>query len=111
MWIVKDGQRMLVQDSTLPYWDGLGWEPDVNADNIGDETAAALQEPDATLPAALDDVASAGVSARRARADHIHSGQKLAAIAAPTGGLTDDAEARAAIGSILTVLRAHGLTL
>lgn len=36
-------------------------------------------------------------------------GARQAAIGAPTGGTTIDAEARTAIGSILTVLRTHGL--
>lgn len=36
-------------------------------------------------------------------------GSQQAAIAAPTGGATTDAEARTAIGSILTALRSHGL--
>ena len=36
-------------------------------------------------------------------------GARQAAIAAPAGGSTVDAESRAAIGGILTALRAHGL--
>lgn len=36
-------------------------------------------------------------------------GPRGAAIAAPTGGATADAEARSAIGQILTALRGHGL--
>lgn len=36
-------------------------------------------------------------------------GAREAAIAAPTGGITPDAEARTAIGQILAALRAHGL--
>ncbi len=36
-------------------------------------------------------------------------GEQLGAIAAPSGGATVDAEARATIGSILSALRSHGL--
>jgi hypothetical protein len=111
MWIVKSGVRVLIHDGTLPFWRSEGWEPDVNSDSIGDETAAALAEPDGTAPAPIDDTPGPGVSTRRARIDHVHTGQKLAAIAGPSGGLTVDAEARTAINAILTVLTAHGLTL
>lgn len=36
-------------------------------------------------------------------------GARAAAIATPTGGITADAEARAAVASILAALRSHGL--
>ena len=36
-------------------------------------------------------------------------GARQAAITAPTGGATTDAEARTAINSIITALEAHGL--
>lgn len=42
-------------------------------------------------------------------ADNPMIGEQQAAITAPTGGVTTDAEARTAINSIITALEAHGL--
>jgi hypothetical protein len=122
MWITNGTKRVLIHDGTFPYWRSLGWQADIDQDLVGDEDAAAQVEadrdtqiaaltPDDTAPAAIDDTAAAGASGRAARADHAHTGQKLTAIAAPTGGLTQDAEARAAINAIRAALTAHGITL
>lgn len=72
--------------------------------------------PDATTPAALNSAASAGASSRAARVDHVHTGRKLTAIAAPTapGVVYSQAEAAsavAAINAIRAALTAHGITL
>lgn len=55
-------------------------------------------------------VRSSGVEARvRGGAWETGVGPRLAAVAAPTGGTTVDAEARAAIASLIDRLVAHGL--
>lgn len=110
MWITKDGVSTLINDGTFPYWRAQGWEIDANVDLIGDEAAAAATLADA-LPAAIGSAAAVGTSAQLAREDHVHTGQKLAAIAAPSGGLTVDAQARTAIDAIRAALTAHGITL
>jgi glutamate 5-kinase len=111
MWITKDGVAQLIEASTLPYWRSLGWQVDANQDQVGDETAAALVAPSSATPNPIGNSAAAGTATATARADHVHTGQQLAAIAAPSGGLTIDAQARTAIDAIRAALTAHGITL
>lgn len=80
-------------------------------DATTDQADAAVFTGPPGTPAPVGSTATAGVSQVAARADHAHTGKKSAAIAAPSGGLTQDAEARAAINSIRAALQAHGLTL
>lgn len=72
--------------------------------------------PNNMAPLAVNSAAAAGISGRAARVDHVHTGRKLAAIAAPTapGVVYSQAEAAsavAAINAIRAALTAHGITL
>lgn len=115
MWITNGTKRVLIDDGAFSYWRSLGWQNDANEDLVGDETAASQQLAD-SAPAAIGGAAAVGVATQLAREDHVHTGQKLAAIAAPTApgvvyAQAEAASARTAINAIRAALTAHGITL
>ncbi|MBN8830017.1 MAG: DUF2793 domain-containing protein [Sphingomonadales bacterium] len=107
-WVVAEGAvgAWLGRDGSIAGWTAAGWmfvEPEAgwHAWALDRENAIRFD--------------GAGWNDDATRSDGFYvSGQKVvgerqSAIAAPTGGASPDAEARAAIAAILTTLRTHGL--
>lgn len=91
-------EQMIVNDNDV--YDGTQVDISYGASNI-----TVTNKTGGTLPA------GASVMLYLAKADNVaYDGPKAAAITAPSGGATVDAEARTAIGSIIAALKSAGIT-
>lgn len=107
-WIVgaAPADAWIGRAGAIAGWTASGWRFVIPADGF-----AVWDRPGRRWVVRVDGVWESGIL----RGDRLMLGgqqvvgERRAAIAAPTGGTTVDAEARAGIASILAALRAHGL--
>jgi hypothetical protein len=110
------GQCWIVGTAPTGAWSGqarslAGWTSGGWRFVVPPEGCAVWSRADAAVARYLDGIWSVGVI-RGARVDidgAMVIGPQRAAIAAPAGGATIDAEARSVLGAILAALRGHGL--